>query len=228
MSEINTSGTTNFIRDFFRRVNASQETGFEKAISYILFCLSLATPGIHLKNWLGRHSDRHKATIVDIYVTAKLSFTILSAIFGWYLSKDGSINFIYCLIVWFTAETIVYNLLQILCYNFLHPLNALKRNIILGFFNYLEIVFSFSIFYAALHLVRQSCQTDKDPAYTWIDYLYFSVGSGGVLGYGDYAVYSDTGKLLTILQCILFIMLFTLFVTYNITLFTDARTQKTG
>jgi hypothetical protein len=70
-----------------------------------------------------------------------------------------------------------------------------KRSLLLLFFNFIEVIGSFGVIYAAGNFLSH-------PVANWIDALYFSFVTGATVGYGDLHPITSTGKQIVILQII--------------------------
>ncbi len=81
-----------------------------------------------------------------------------------------------------------------------------NRSIILLFFNFIEVIASFGVIYAAGDYLNQ-------PIQSWVDALYFSFITGVTIGYGDFHPVNEQGKILVMIQ-ILSTMAF-LFLFFN-------------
>ena len=81
-----------------------------------------------------------------------------------------------------------------------------NRSIILLFFNFIEVIASFGVIYAAGDYLNQ-------PIQSWVDALYFSFITGVAIGYGDFHPVNEKGKILVMIQ-ILSTMAF-LFLFFN-------------
>ena len=203
--------------EFKKRVNTNDKN-IEKYFSLLFFYILLLFPGVHLKYKIGKADANKKELVVEWYVFSKLVFSILAVCI--YNRLPGLFKHIVLwILVAFTVETILNNLLYILSNKLFSVPRSYKRVIILSFANYLEIIFNFSYFYAAGNLIRLDPPANSITELTQVDYLFFSISTGGILGYGDYALYSNEGKILAMLQGLLLLMFFGLFVAYNISLF---------
>ena len=209
---------TVFIGNFFNKLKASTDSRFEKIFSAILFIISLISIGVILRSLLAGSNEKIRNGYVNFYVIAKTIFAFASLRYGWYKDTNGNTNFVYILLILFTLETVSYTLVQIFCHDLFDGVNSFKRSILFAFLNYVEITFNFAAFYSVLGAVRDPNHLEIITSYKWYDYLYFSMGSGGIISYGNYAVFSPQGKLLVMLHCIIFLMFFSLFITYNVSL----------
>lgn len=212
-----------FISDFFEKLCKSKESLFEKIVSVFLFVPSIFMPGVLLKNLIGGENKNIRSGFVNLYVIVKVIFAFLALKNHWYLDSHANLTNVFYLLIYLTFETIIYNLVQIFCFNYFDAIDSFKRSILFAFLNYLEISFNFASFYAAIGAVRDSNHLNVPGNFNWVDYLYFSMGSGGIISYGNYSVYSTAGKQLVILHCIVFLMFVSLFITYNVTLLINKK-----
>lgn len=204
-------------KKFTESIRSSKESGITWLFSWTLFVSLNIFPGIHLR----KISKRKSALwIIELYVVSKTLFSFLALYYHWF-------NFwlILLILVLLLTETILYNLFFILCSNLIGDPASPKRSLILGFFNYLEVVFSFAALYQYNNVIVYS-SAENALTIGSLDYTFFSVAVGGVLGFGDYTIVSALGKKLAMLQCTIFIMFFILFITYNLTLFIPEKAEK--
>jgi ion channel len=182
------------------------ENGFNNIVSF-LDKFSLGTflqvnnPGI--SRW----------AIVEIYTISKslVLFIILATTFY-------KLSFIWIVPVYFLWETINYNCLHIFQAEKFKRKKSVGRNIILGFFNYLEIIFGFAIFYGHSDTIAPTASIIKPPL-NFFDYIYFSTVTGTTVGYGDLIATGTLGHILVTTQIFIFIFFLAIFATYNLSLF---------
>jgi Ion channel len=206
--------TLNPISTFKKSVNDAGEKGIEKLVSLFLYLVLHLFPGIYIREYV---PENKRGVWIEGYVLLKLILALLFFYFGWYTNYlERSV------LIYFSLETILYNLFFILCNNLFPPARSYKRVLVLGFINYVEIVLNFASLYAGLKLIVKASDVHNSK-FDKIDYIYFSIGTGGVLGFGDYSVTDSVGKCLAIVQCIVFMMFFILFITYNTSMFMESR-----
>jgi hypothetical protein len=82
-----------------------------------------------------------------------------------------------------------------------------RRNILMLFFNYMELAFSFAVVYGGLHLLGNQ---PKDI----IDYVYFSIVTSTTIGFGDLHPVTSLGKILVCTQAIVMVAFIVLFLNF--------------
>lgn len=204
-------------REFRNAIKAHKEQGLTFIVSWIIFiCLTLF-PGMYLRRL---SKQINKIWIIDMYVLVK----VVCASLCLFLFLENY-SFFLVIVMLFTIETVLYNLFFILSKDIYGNPHSAKRSLILGFVNYFEIVFTF----ACLYRISSSITIGDSPASSLssIDYTFFSVGVNGMLGYGDYHIVSKIGKILSLIQSIVYAMFFILFISYNLSYFTSSTTVGT-
>jgi hypothetical protein len=78
---------------------------------------------------------------------------------------------------------------------------------LLLFFNYIEIVFSFAVLYTIGENMNK-------PFEYWFDSIYFSIISSNSIGFGDYYPVTTYGKVLVSLQAMFFLLFVILFLNF--------------
>jgi len=199
---------------FATRVNTAGDKGISWLVSWMLYLILSVFPALYLRNF---SKKQQVPWLVELYVSLKMIFVFLVLAMSWYKHPV-----ILLVIVLLLIETVLYNLFFILCSNLFEVPVSPKRLLILGFINYLEIVFSFACIYASMQAIVYATPNIPTPL-TKVDYTFFSVAIGGVLGFGDYKIINETGKTLAVLQCMIFLMFFILFISYNLSLFTSKK-----
>ncbi len=163
--------------------------GIERIFRLFLVTSSLFFPGIYLE-YLNRNSSYHYRKIKgELYVIFKTIMPFAMLYFSlWHHS------WLFILNIYLLIETYVYIFHKI----FLPENNSGRnhnRSLILLFFNFVEVIGSFGVIYAAGHYLNQ-------PVDNWIDALYFSLITGATIGYGDFYPTGTDGKLLIMLQIV--------------------------
>ncbi len=163
--------------------------GIERIFRLFLVIAKLFFPGIYL-DYISRRSSYHKRKIKgEIYVIFKTALPFVMLYFGlWNHTWLFAIN-IYLLI-----ETYVYIFHKI----FLPEHNNGKnynRSLILLFFNFVEVIGSYGVIYAAGSYLNESIQTMTEA-------IYFSLITGATVGYGDVYPVTWQGKALVITQLV--------------------------
>jgi len=215
-----------FFSEFHGKTKSSKDSRFEKCMAYVLFIASSLTPGTLIKN-VFFNNKHNRATFINCYVFFKTGLSIFLAISGFNLLTGPAQYWMVWLLAYLSWETVIYNLTQIVYHDFFNQISSFKRNIFLSFANYAEIVFNFSIFYRAMDAVVTNCNVPPN-ALNWIDYLYVSMGAGGIISYGNYTIVSVGGKSLMIIQSALFILALSLFITFNVSLLINSKVSTPG
>jgi hypothetical protein len=82
-----------------------------------------------------------------------------------------------------------------------------RRNILMLFFNYIELSLCFAVIYGGLHLLG-------DAPKSVIDYIYFSIVTSTTIGYGDLHPVSNLGKVLVSMQAVMVLAFVVLFLNF--------------
>ncbi len=187
------------------------EQGLEKVINKVVKQLDRIFLGQYLQNKI---KLANRVIFVDWYVTAKTILPLILLMFGVY-----HVKLIWILTLYLTLETINYNCFHIFqAKNFKTP-KSLARNVLLGFFNYVEIILNFAFLYASSGCIRRTTVLEAKRAINFLDYIYFSVVTGTTVGFGDLIVVGNIGHLLVIFQVLILIIFITIFISYNLSLF---------
>lgn len=174
--------------------------GIERILRLFLVGSKIFFPGIYI-DYLTKNSTVYKRKLVgEFYVIFKTLVPFLMLYFSLWNHFGLYIFNIYLLI-----ETFLHIFHKIFLPEHDHSKMA-NRSIILLFFNFIEVIASFGVIYAAGNYLNQ-------PLQSWIDALYFSFITGVTIGYGDFHPVNENGKILVILQ-ILSTMAF-LFLFFN-------------
>ncbi|WP_051189700.1 potassium channel family protein [Daejeonella oryzae] len=209
-------GTKVHVISHFKKIenvwNSSQyyDFGIERITRLFLVVSKVFFPGIYI-DYLSRNSTyQHRKITGEFYIIFKTVMPFLMLYYSlWHEHWLFVIN-IYLLI-----ETFLYIFHKI----FLPEHNHYKthnRSLILLFFNFIEVIASFGVVYAAGNYLNR-------PVDNWADALYFSFITGATIGYGDYHPVNEAGKLLVMLQIISTLSFLILF--FN---FFAPRVQDTG
>jgi len=174
--------------------------GIERFLRLFLIGSKLFFPGVYIELLTKNSSFYKRKLIAELYVIFKTFVPFFMLYFS----------------LWNHLGLFVFNI-YLLVETFLHIFNKIfipehdhgklaNRSIILLFFNFIEVIASFGVLYAAGDYLNQ-------PIQNWIDALYFSFITGVTIGYGDFYPVNDEGKILVIFQ-ILTTMAF-LFLFFN-------------
>lgn len=209
------------IAPHFRKIedvwNSSQyyDFGIERIFRLFLVISKVVFPGIYIE-YLTRKSSNHQRKIAgEFYVIFK---TLMPFIMLYYSLWDH--YWLYAINIYLLIETFVYVFHKI----FLPEHDQDKthnRSLILLFFNFMEVIGSFGVIYAAGNYLNH-------PVANWIDALYFSFITGATIGYGDYHPVNDNGKLLVILQIISTLSFLILFFNFFAPRAQDSANRNSG
>jgi hypothetical protein len=179
-----------------------QDFGIERILRLFLVGSKIFFPGIYI-DYLAKNSTLYKRKLIgEFYVIFKTLVPFMMLYFSLWNHLGLYIFNIYLLV-----ETFLHIFHKIFLPEHDHYHDKLaNRSIILLFFNFIEVIASFGVIYAAGNYLNQ-------PVQTWIDALYFSFITGVTIGYGDFHPVNEQGKILVIVQ-ILSTMAF-LFLFFN-------------
>lgn len=169
-----------------------EDVGIEKIFRLFLAGSQFAFLGTYIKAFFGRMGLVYQEVAVDIYVLIK---TILP-IFMLY-SGIWDNDLLYYLICWFLAETCLYVPTLIFASDIFSRPRSYRRALLLLFLNYMEVIGAFAI----IHMRGNYLNI---PFTHWFDPFYFSFITSTTIGYGDYFPISPFGKLMVILQSLIF------------------------
>jgi len=159
-------------------------------------------PGVYIKYWAAKISYEYQDLAMDVYVLAKVTFPILILKNHWQENQ---------LLIWILTyvlcETVLYIPTLIFASDLFSKPRSYKRSMLLLFFNYLEIVISFGVFYTLGNNMNK-------PFVHWFDSVYFSVVSANSIGFGDYYPVTTYGKALVSIQAMFFLSFVVLFLNF--------------
>jgi len=178
------------------------DVGFEKILRLFLVGVQPIFPGIHYRNIVGRYGVIRRNVAIEFYVLFK---TLLPAVFlitGFYKHMAAVAISTYLL-----CETVIYVASLIFVSDIFVKPRSYRRNILMLFFNYIEIALSFAVVYGGLRLLDD---TPKDI----IDYVYFSIVTSTTIGFGDLHPVTALGKALVCTQAIIMVAFIVLFLNF--------------
>jgi hypothetical protein len=111
------------------------------------------------------------------------------------------------ILVYLILETILYIPTLIFASDLFTRPRSYKRSMLLLFFNYLEVIIAFGVFYSL-------GQNTNIPFAHWSDALYFSLMTSNTIGYGDYYPITTFGKFLASVQAMFFLSFVILFLNF--------------
>jgi Ion channel len=178
------------------------DNGIEKMLRLFLSTSQLLFPGIYIKYLANRKGYEYQDIALDFYILLKVLFPILILLNNWHENDIAIALMIYVLL-----ETILYIPTLIFASDLFTRPRSYKRSMLLLFFNYLEIIFSFGVLYFCGNYLNH-------PFNNWFDAIYFSIVTSSSIGYGDYYPVTTYGKFLVSLQALLFLFFLVLFLNF--------------
>ena len=179
-----------------------EDNGIEKIVRLFLSSSQLLFPGIYIKHFANKFGYEYKDLAMDFYILAKVVFPILILINDWQTN-----NYVVLVLIYILLETVLYIPTLIFASDLFSQPRSYKRSMLLLFFNYLESVLSFAVFYRTGNYLNA-------PLNNWFDAVYYSFVTSSTIGYGDYYPVATEGKIFTILQVFLFLFFVILFMNF--------------
>lgn len=179
-----------------------EDNGVEKIVRLFLSFTQLIFPGIYIKYLASKKGYEYQDLAIDVYVLAKVIFPIFILKFN--LQHEPYIIYI---LIYVLLETVFYIPTLIFASDLFSRPRSYKRSMLLLFFNYIEIVFSFAVLYTIGENMNK-------PFEHWFDSIYFSIISSNSIGYGDYYPVTTYGKVLVSLQAMFFLLFVILFLNF--------------
>jgi hypothetical protein len=178
------------------------DNGIEKIIRLLLSTSQLLFPGIYIKYWAYKKGNQYQDLALDIYILLKVSYPIFILTHEWQYNKWMVYGLIYLML-----ETVLYIPTLIFASDLFSKPRSYKRSMLLLFFNYLEIVFSYAVIYTCGNYLNK-------PFTHWFDAVYFSIITSSSIGYGDFYPETTFGKVLVSSQALLFLFFVILFLNF--------------
>lgn len=178
------------------------DIGFEKILRLLLIAVQFIFPGLHVRNYFGKKGLVVRNVAIEFYVLFKTLlplFFLFSGLFQYKLTVFVS--------MYLMLETICYVASLIFVSDMFVKPRSYRRNILMLFFNFLEISFSFSVIYAGMHLLS------GQPT-SVIDYIYFGIVTATTIGYGDLHVVTNMGKMVVCVQAVMSLSFVVLFLNF--------------
>jgi Ion channel len=179
-----------------------EDHGLEKLVRLFLASSPLLFLGTYWKTFFDRWGSAYRDLSVDLLVLLKTSLPILTLYLGWQHH-----DWLFGLILWFFFETMLYVPTLIFASDIFPRPRSYRRSMLLLFFNYFEIVFSFAVIYARGHYLN------KDFTH-WFDPIYFSFITSSTIGFGDLVPVTPMGKALVTAQSVIFFIFVVLFLNF--------------
>jgi hypothetical protein len=178
------------------------DIGIEKIVRLLLASSQFFFLGIYVKQFVGKKGSVYHDLAVDATVIVKVSLPLALLYFNFY---DN--NFFFYIMMWFLVETMLYVPTLIFASDLFSKPRSYRRSMLLLFFNYIEIVFSFAVIYKRGNYLNH-------PFHHWFDPIYYSFVTASSIGYGDFYPVTPTGKFLVSLQSIIFLTFVVMFVNF--------------
>ena len=179
-----------------------QDIGFEKLLRLFLVTIEIIFPGIHIRNFFGKFGIIKRNVAIEFFVLFKTSLPLFFLVTGLYKHMSAVIISSYLM-----AETICYVSSLIFVSDMFVKPRSYRRNILMLFFNYMEISLSFAVIYGGLHLLG-------DQPLSYFDYIYFSIVTSTTIGYGDLHPVGTLGKMMVCTQAVLVLAFILLFLNF--------------
>jgi hypothetical protein len=178
------------------------DNGLEKIIRLILSSSQLLFPGIYIKYLADKRGAEYQDLALDFYILFKVVFPIFILI-----NHLFYFNWIVFVLAYVMMETVLYIPTLIFASDSFSKPRSYKRSMLLLFFNYLEIVGAFAVFYSSGDFLNK-------PLNAWFDAIYFSIITSSSIGYGDFYPVTVIGKFLVCIQALLFLSFVVLFLNF--------------
>ncbi len=178
------------------------DNGIEKIVRILLSISQLLFPGVYIKHIAYKVGFEYQDLTMDAYVIAKVAFPVLILMNHW-----ENHSYVVVLMGYLLIETVLYIPTLIFASDMLSRPRSYKRSMLLLFFNYIEIVFSFAVLY--------SCGNNMNhPFVGWYDPIYFSMVTSSSIGFGDYVPVTTYAKVLVSIQALFFLSFVVLFLNF--------------
>jgi hypothetical protein len=178
------------------------DIGIEKILRLFLAISQFLFLGTYIKQVFGKKGIAYQDLSVDAFVLFKVLFPLTILFCNWQTN-----NFLYIILIWFLFETMLYVPTLIFASDIFSKPRSYRRSMLLLFFNYVEIVFSFGVIYSrGIYLNK--------PFGHWFDPIYFSFITSATIGYGDFYPITPMGKFLVSSQSVIFLIFVVLFLNF--------------
>ncbi|MBF6640440.1 two pore domain potassium channel family protein [Flavobacterium sp. J49] len=178
------------------------DNGIEKIFRLFLSISQLLFPGIYVKTLASKIGYAYKDLAMDIYILLKALFPLLILVNDWQNQP-----YLIPILVYLILETILYIPTLIFASDLFVSPRSYKRSMLMLFFNYLEVVIAFGVFYTLGN-------NTNIPFEHWSDAVYFSLMTSNTIGYGDYYPVTTFGKFLASVQAMFFLSFVILFLNF--------------
>lgn len=178
------------------------DNGIEKIFRLLLSTSQLLFPGIYIKYFSRKKGIEYQDLATDFYILLKVSFPIVILVNQWQLYQ-----WVIIIMTYTFFETLFYIPTLIFASDLFSRPRSYRRSMLLLFFNYLEIVFAYAVFYSCGNYLNK-------PFQNWFDSVYFSIITSSSIGYGDFHPVTTFGKFLVSTQALLFLFFIVLFLNF--------------
>lgn len=168
----------------------------------ILIFKSIALSGDLHQTFGWKKGAGYQDLAMDGYILGKVIFPLYIII-----NNLEHNNIILWIMIYLLAETVLYIPTLIFASDLFAKPRSYKRSMLMLFFNYSEIIFSFAVLYSSGNYLNL-------PFYHWYDPIYFSVVTSSTIGYGEYYPVAPLGKFMVSIQALLFIFFVILFLNF--------------
>ncbi|MGB4398755.1 MAG: ion channel [Daejeonella sp.] len=176
------------IKDVWHNSNYN-DFGIERAFRLFLVVSKVFFPGVYLDYVDRKSSYHHRKIRGEFYVIFKTAMPFVMLYFGLW-----DHTWLFILNIYLLVETYLYIFNKIFLPEHNIGINH-NRSLILLFFNFVEVIGSYAVIYAAGDYLNQ-------PVKNIIDALYFSLITGATVGYGEIHPINADGKLVVITQLV--------------------------
>ena len=194
----------NYRRNFFRIWNNANhhDAGFEKLLRLFLVAIHIIFPGIHVMFLVGKRGIVSRNMAKECYVVFKTFLPLYFMMSGLYHQK-----WVIYLSAYLLGETIFYVASLIFVSDMFVKPRSYRRNMLMLFFNYVEICLCFAVIYAGFDML-------DGRIFGPIDYIYFSIITATTIGYGDIHPATSLAKIATCFQALISVAFVGLFLNF--------------
>lgn len=179
-----------------------EDAGLEKLIRLVLGLSQFLFPGMYVKHLFWRKGPLYQDLATEVFVLLKTGFPLFLLITG--RQNDPMLL---ALMIWFLLETVMYIPTLIFASDAFSTPRSYRRGTLLLLLNYLEVVLSFAVIYAAGNHLNL-------PLTHWAQAVYFSFVTSSTIGFGEFYPVTNTGRLLVVLQSLFYLSYIVLFINF--------------
>lgn len=179
-----------------------EDAGLEKLLRLVLSCSQFLFPGMYVKHLFWKKGPLYQDLATEVFVLLKTALPLWML----YTGREND-PWLFALMIWLLLETVVYIPTLIFASDTFATPRSYRRGTLLLFLNYLEVVLSFAVIYAAGHHLNQ-------PVTHWSEAVYFSFVTSSTIGFGDYFPVTKTGRMLVVLQSLFYLSYIVLFINF--------------